>query len=247
MNEKNSKDPKIDELERRINEVASKIDNLNVSSSQESNQIKAGEEKFKELVQALKEAQPSWEKDGGGVKGTPTTTPDTQSTLPDIPKFDFKETKQESGRLEDDPEVTQEVLQGGGGSSCIGLNLYTRTTEGGDSEVWVGAGTIAGQVPAGFDPAEGKLVASNGSGYVWAEINIRGDTGEITSVEVDSGGSVPEDNGSLFYYTMGYYEYTGSPPTASVTNYGCGSLSATICRNWFASASPYYGVTIFRS
>jgi hypothetical protein len=64
------------------------------------------------------------------------------------------------------------------------------------------------------------------------------------SVAVTGGGTTPNDTDTSFYYSLGYYEYVDEAPT--VTNYGCGSLDVTVCRNWFASEAPFYGVTINR-
>jgi hypothetical protein len=136
---------------------------------------------------------------------------------------------------------------GGGGDSCVGLALYTKTVgtpPNTTTQVWIGAGTIAGDLPSGFDPAEGKIIASGGSGDVWAEININETTGEVVSFVVTGGGSTPNNTNTSFYYTLGYYEYDGD--SASVTNYGCGSLNVAICRNWFAAEAPFYGATMTR-
>jgi hypothetical protein len=122
---------------------------------------------------------------------------------------------------------------------CVGLGLYTK-----DSGVWVGAGTIASQLPSGFDPEDGKSVASGGSGYAWAKVEIDEETGGIDSVDVDGGSSVPDNTDTKFHYTLGYYEFGND--AISVTNYGCGSIDVTVCRNWFAAEAPFYGVTINR-
>jgi hypothetical protein len=138
--------------------------------------------------------------------------------------------------------------EAGGGSSCVGLALYKKTVGTAPStttQVWVGAGTVAGQVPSGFDPADGKSIASGGSGSVWAEVNINGTTGDIVSVAVAGGGTTPNNTDTSFYYPLGYYEYDGNSP--SVTNYGCGSIDVTVCRNWFANKAPFYGVSMSRT
>ena len=123
-------------------------------------------------------------------------------------------------------------------SNCIGLAVYKR-----GGEVWVSAGTVAGQVPSEFDPEDGKSIASGGTGDVWAEVNIDGTTGDIVSVDVNGGGTTPDNTDTSFYYPLGYYEYSSS---TSVTNYGCGSIDVTVCRNWFAAEAPFYGVTMTR-
>jgi hypothetical protein len=135
-----------------------------------------------------------------------------------------------------------------GGGECNGLGLYTKTVgtpPNTTTQVWVGAGTVAGKLPNGFDAADGKNIASSGSGDVWAEVNINQSTGEITSVAVNAGGNTPNSTNTTSYYTLGHYEYEGT--AATVTNYGCGSIDAIICRNWFAISSPFYGLTLTRN
>ena len=134
---------------------------------------------------------------------------------------------------------------------CVGLNLYTKTVTVGTppdttkiTSVWIGAGTVAGQVPSGFDPADGKSIASGGSGYVWAQVAINGTTGDIVSVAVTSGGTTPNNTDTSFYYPLGYYSYDGD--SASVTNYGCGSVNVAVCRNWFSAEPPRYNVLFDR-
>ena len=140
------------------------------------------------------------------------------------------------------PDITPPP-EGGGEGTCIGLNLYTRVV-GGSKQVWVGAGTVAGDLPSGFDSAEGKSIASSGSGDVWAEVNVSQTTGEVVSVVVTGGGTTPPDSDTAYYYTLGNYLYTDGVPTT--TNYGCGSVDVRVCRNWFAAESPYYGVSVTR-
>lgn len=126
----------------------------------------------------------------------------------------------------------------GGGSACIGLNLYVRIV-GQDTQVWVGVGTVAGELPSGFDQATGKSVASSGSGQVWAEIEVNS-SGEITSRTVQTGSYTSDPK----RYILGNYVYNNGSP--QVVNYGCGSIDASICRNWYASEAPFYSVVLTR-
>jgi hypothetical protein len=126
-----------------------------------------------------------------------------------------------------------------GGSSCIGLALYTK-----NSQVWIGSGTVAGYLPLGFNPKEGKNIANGGQGEVWAEVNIDQITGEVVSTQVNGGSSTPSNTDTSFYIPLGYYIYNGN--SATVTNYGCGSVLAVICRNWFSVEPPFYQVSLFR-
>jgi hypothetical protein len=130
---------------------------------------------------------------------------------------------------------------------CTGLNIYSKTVGTPPDtvqQVWVGVGTIAGQTPDGFNPTDGKLIAVGGTGNVWAEVEIDGDTGEINSLNVDGGGTTPENTDTKFYYTLGYFEFGTNSVT--ITNYGCGGIEVTVCRNWFAAEDPFYGVTLTR-
>jgi hypothetical protein len=137
------------------------------------------------------------------------------------------------------PEIPEETA--GAAATCIGLALYIK-----DGSVWIGAGTIAFELPSGFDPSEGRLIANNGSGYVWAEVEISQQTGEVISRDIGSGGSEPSSTKNKYYYTLGYYEYEEGSP--NVINYGCGSIDVAVCRNWFAiQPNDYYRVFMARS
>jgi hypothetical protein len=148
------------------------------------------------------------------------------------------------------PTIPSEGIGGDTGLSCVGLALYVKSTTSGEpptttQQVWIGAGTVAGLLPSGFDPSEGKFIASTGSGRVWAQININENTGEINLVAVNGGGNIPNNTNTSFYYTLGYYEYN-QDGNATVTNYGCGSLDVSICRNWFVAEPPYFSAIFSR-
>lgn len=207
---------------------------------------------YEQTIKQIIETAPSWEKDGGGIRGR-TIAPIISGTslsggIAEFVPQQFNQQKNETVQRAREPiaDLTQ-IDRGGGGDNCVGLALYTKVVGSGVSttiQVWIGAGTVAGDLPSGFDPAEGKSIASGGSGNVWAEVNVSQTTGEVLSVAVNGGGTTPNDSDTSFYYTLGNYSYTDGVPT--ITNYGCGSLYVTVCRNWFAAASPYYGVTINR-
>lgn len=135
--------------------------------------------------------------------------------------------------LHEKPKVTDEQ-----DFRCIGLGLFQK-----EGNVWINAGTINGQVPSGLDPLEGKFIAGSGSGQVWAEIEINETTGQIISTSIDNGNSTPSDTTTFFYNTLGVYNFNQSPV---FTNFGCGSLSVTFCRNWFVVDPPYFTVTFTR-
>lgn len=155
------------------------------------------------------------------VKSSPSDAFDISPTLPSLNLITRK------------PEIPEEAAAA---ATCIGLALYVK-----NGNVWIGAGTVNGELPSGFDPIDGKSIANGGSGYVWVEIEIDPDNGVIEDTNFESGGNIPANTDTTFIYTLGYYEYNGDSP--SVTNYGCGGITAVICRNWFATKSPFYGLT----
>jgi hypothetical protein len=129
------------------------------------------------------------------------------------------------------------------------LGLFSKNVgnqENPNFQLWVKPGTVAGELPPGMDQFEGKNIANGGSGDVWAEVNVDQETGEVVSVAVDGGSDTPEDTDDAYYLTLGYYEFQGGDEPPKISNYGCGSVEARICRNWYAAESPYYGVSLSR-
>jgi hypothetical protein len=169
-----------------------------------------------------------------------------------FPKFNYTTTGRYEGEMVgfaiEGQVLTEEEMQEVGLVNYIqfdycGLGLYLNQTGPPDNrinQIWIGAGQIAQEIPSGFDPIKGKFIASSGSGYVWALIVINETSGSIVSVDVQNGGSIPEDTDTNFYYGLGYYSFSGNKP--QFTNYGCGSVSVAVCRNWFAAEPPKYSV-----
>lgn len=139
--------------------------------------------------------------------------------------------------------ATNSYYEGGGGESCVGLALYTKTVgtpPNTTTQVWVSAGAVAGELPSGFDPIEGKVIATGGSGYVAVLVTINQSNGTIASVQVNGGySSFPDDNNTDYYYVLGYYEYESNE--VNYSNYGCGSIEVRVCRRYFTNDSdnPY--------
>lgn len=127
---------------------------------------------------------------------------------------------------------------GGEGGDCQGVRLYLS-----ENTIRVGAGNIAGYPPAewGANPENGLFIASlPSSGYAYVEVIIEEDYGKILELSVKEGSIVPESQGDRFYFTIGYWNNTNVVP------YGCGDINLQICRNWYASSSPFFGATFFR-
>jgi len=141
----------------------------------------------------------------------------------------------------------------GGDGSCNVLNLYTKNFGTAPDpivkQVWVDSGSVGNEIPSGFDPLEGKLIAQDGFGYVWVKVDINEINGEITAVSVDRSETIPADTNTTFYYLLGYYKYeedTNGNSIVTISNYGCGSLNVEICRQWFVLNPPFYKVNIYR-
>jgi len=135
-------------------------------------------------------------------------------------------------------------------TTCYGLGLFVKgkLLAGGTDvsyEVWINVGQVAGQIPAGMNQS-GMVMATGGSGVVWAEITVDQTKGQITSRAVKRGNSVPDDTDTKFHLGLGSYLYFNDGGKPRVSNYACGSVEAIVCRNWFAASSPFFGVTLSR-
>jgi hypothetical protein len=148
-----------------------------------------------------------------------------------------------AGNIVSEPpaDTADYYLGGGGGGSCAGFGLNVKTVpvgNGQQSQLWIGPGTIGGELPPNFDPIEGKLIATSGSGYVAALVTIdQSDPhGSIGSVQIDGGySSFPADSNTDYYYVLGYYEFTSDG--VEYQNYGCGSLEVRVCRRFYVADS----------
>ena len=134
------------------------------------------------------------------------------------------------------------------GEQCAGLRIYSKTVgppENRIAQVWVSAGTINGELPDGFDPIGGKMVAESETGFVWIQVDINPFSGLVLSSSANAGFSIPENEEATFYYGIGSYEYQ-SQDSVTIQNYGCGSITAAVCRNWYTIEQPFYSVYFFR-
>lgn len=104
--------------------------------------------------------------------------------------------------------------------------------------------TIAGAPPAGFAGGIMKITLGSG-GYVLAKVTINKLSGDIASREIVVLSTYPDNTDSVFYQGIGYFWTDDSG--WHVTNMAYGPVNATVCRNWFAPQSPYFGVTMSAS
>lgn len=123
-----------------------------------------------------------------------------------------------SSYLDRDPTTT-------GGDSCEGLQIKKE----GDTFI-VTEGSVANETIGPTTVNEG---------YVYVKVTID-DEGEVTDRSIGSESSLPKNTDTAFYYALGKIE------DGKITNWGCGNVTATICRNWYNADPPYYGVTLQR-
>ncbi len=104
--------------------------------------------------------------------------------------------------------------------------------------------TIIGQVPADFVEGKKIFTISSEAGKIYGKIII-GDDGEASAAEVLQGEDVPADTDTAYHREIGTFtvEGTGEDAVLTFTQTNCGPLDADVCRNWFASAAPFYGVS----
>lgn len=125
-----------------------------------------------------------------------------------------------------------------------GFGIYTKN-KGNETEVWIYSGTIDGRLPNGFDEIDGKFLSSSGASVVYAEVQIDPNSGEVTYSNIKTGTTMPTNSSKTkAYYELGYFEYDGETP--SIVNYGCGSIRAAICKEWYATKPPFYSLRLER-
>lgn len=137
---------------------------------------------------------------------------------------------------------SSEIPSGGGGSppedpsagSGHPLQLIDASTDTGN-KVRIVYGTIGGQVPAGMSPGDDPTyeLTASGTKIVYAIVTISSTTGDITSVTLSQGTSVPDDTATTFHQQLG--SYTVSDGTLAISQAVSGSLAFTACRELFSN------------
>ncbi len=110
-------------------------------------------------------------------------------------------------------------------------------------KVRIHASTLGGELPDGFSDGDEPpyIVSVTGNGKIWGGISINDSTGEITGRWLDKGTTVPANTTTEKYVLIGSWWSTGDTLLLSNSRYG--PIDVDICRNWFAAASPFYGVS----
>jgi hypothetical protein len=121
-------------------------------------------------------------------------------------------------------------LGGGGGNACNNLAVIRD----GDNVI-----LTAGQVgDAGIDQQTiGTLAGSKGQ-YISAKVSLNGSDGTY-SASIEKSSSVPTGDDDTVYRALAYIT-----PAGGIQQMACGPLNVTVCRLWYQSSAPYYGITL---
>ncbi len=112
------------------------------------------------------------------------------------------------------------------------IRVIPSTLAGGSS---VDLGFSTGDRPGYYlDPSEGVLQGG---------ITISATTGEITSRWLEIVGTLSEDTDTSFFIEIGTVHYNTVAEAWECSNSRFGPINATVCRNWYASEAPYFGVS----
>lgn len=145
------------------------------------------------------------------------------------------------------PYDTPETITGGGSGGGAISQPFELVASGtaGDNILKVRESTLAGEVPSGFTAGFKEFTISDSAGVIYAKLTINSTTGAVTARAVEKASSMPSSSSTIFYEQIGSYTVTGSGGAAviSAINARYGPIPATICRNWYAAAAPYFGVT----
>ena len=128
-------------------------------------------------------------------------------------------------------DVPTEEAEGG----CDNLSVFTMT-ENNVSVVKVGSGQIGNTM---IEEQWVGTVNSLKGQYIYALVTLNGTDGTYTAEVVN--GSAEDGTGSdtETYLAIGYVDDNGA-----VSQLRCGPVFVNVCRNWFAAAAPFYGISV---
>jgi uncharacterized coiled-coil protein SlyX len=185
-------DSRIQELERRLSEVQSRLEGFNSESAQglssQERLINDQQKSLGELIDLLKEATPSWTKDGGGVRGENPEVFDERledlSQNLDKKLQQFEKIIKESQKLGDEPEaIVEERQQSETQVVSHPFKIFSRQNPNNEDQyiVTVNAGTINGIIAGNFE--DEFNAGSTSIQYVVLNVNTNGLS--ITSSTLD--------------------------------------------------------------
>ena len=106
--------------------------------------------------------------------------------------------------------------------------------------------TLAGVAPTSPTPNDQddwEFTFADGN-KIYGKVVVNQTTGAVSARTLHSAASVPADTNTDFHVEIGTMWQTGSGDSIrrGTTNARYGPIDATICRNWYASAAPYFGL-----
>ena len=120
--------------------------------------------------------------------------------------------------------------------SCGSFQVFTKVNDGEEQP-----NLIVGKGVAGKDTIDETDLGSLESNYdmnVYVQVTLDGTEGTYES-EVIAQAEDAENDDETFHVLIGTVDDKGS-----IFQEACGPISITVCRNWFASEAPYYGITV---
>lgn len=120
--------------------------------------------------------------------------------------------------------------------SCGSFRLFAKVAEGATNpDLFVSEGAAGNDT---IDETELGSLESNKDKNVYLKVTLDDTDGTYDSEVVAESGD-PESDDVTTYCLLGSVDDKGT-----ISQSACGPVSITVCRNWFASESPYYGITV---
>lgn len=186
---------KLSDLERQISEINSKVDNVSTDQGREDNTGPQQTESFNKLIETLRGTQPSWQKDGGGVRGNQPITQELGPKIQSITKFNFTQTTLESQKLETEGvEVTPQQVVGGGGGGSVAhpWKITTRTVPESDPPEYEYAIEPTSKLFNGFGGTQVTVIGADGvfrsvgeGGYCFIEVNFSNGAVQQAQIQIN--------------------------------------------------------------
>ena len=130
-------------------------------------------------------------------------------------------------------------------AETLGIRPFTLLdASDGAPKIRVIGSTIGAASPTGFSPGDDPpyiLTLGGATGVIYGGVTIDTATGFITSWFVGQDASLPADDDETFHFQIGSWATTGGGAIVP-HNDRYGPVHVQVCRDWFASAVPYFSV-----
>ncbi|MEI6036046.1 MAG: hypothetical protein WCS65_17405 [Verrucomicrobiae bacterium] len=106
--------------------------------------------------------------------------------------------------------------------------------------------TLAGGSSTDLGFSEGddpQYLLTPAEGILQGGITIDGTTGAVTSRWLEISATLTADDATTYYVEIGTVHYNTTSELWQATNSRYGPITATVCRDWYASAAPFFGVS----